>query len=236
MPDKIDRMVRRRAAHVVAALAALVTGGACAPEVPANPTWTEDVRPILVANCVRCHSSPSLQGAPGNVRFDKFDDEDRDGDGEIDFFGAATEAIFIAERVEAEEMPPRFPLPDRQRDTLIAWFEAGAPKGDPRPGNVAPSMELTGDPEAADDTVVIPYRIDDADFDLVTGRLIADPGDGDPIAVTYDLFSGRGEIAWDVLDVAPGTYDLSAEIDDGSDRVEVDLGSVEIVGSVEIDR
>lgn len=38
------------------ALAGLALGcGSDAPEVPANPTYTNDVAPILNANCIRCH-------------------------------------------------------------------------------------------------------------------------------------------------------------------------------------
>ena len=54
---------------------------ACAPEVPETPTWLQDVRPIVLANCVRCHTPPPIGGAPDNVRFDKYADEDRDGSG-----------------------------------------------------------------------------------------------------------------------------------------------------------
>ena len=31
---------------------------ACGPVVPLNPTWKDDVRPLVVARCVRCHDNP----------------------------------------------------------------------------------------------------------------------------------------------------------------------------------
>jgi hypothetical protein len=31
---------------------------ACAPLVPVSPTWAEDVRPLVLSRCVRCHDSP----------------------------------------------------------------------------------------------------------------------------------------------------------------------------------
>jgi len=40
---------------VAFAVAALTLG--CAPEVPANPTYTNDVAAILDAHCVRCHGA-----------------------------------------------------------------------------------------------------------------------------------------------------------------------------------
>lgn len=221
-------MTLRNIAPLAAALAAAGLS-ACAPEVPENPTWLQDVRPIVLANCVRCHTPPPIEGAPDNVRFDKYDDENRDGEGGADMYGAASEAMIMAVRVEAEEMPPEFPLLPRQIDVIQAWADNGAPKGDPIEGNRAPTMELIGDFEKDDDLVVADYRIDDADSDLVTGRIEADPdGDGDVIAVTFDLFSGVSRIVWDIAEVPTGSYDLTAIIDDGSAEVSVELGSVDV--------
>ena len=31
---------------------------ACSPSVPANPTWADDIHPLLKARCVRCHNDP----------------------------------------------------------------------------------------------------------------------------------------------------------------------------------
>ena len=35
----------------------------CSPEVPANPTYSRDVKPILMARCVRCHDE-TFRGDP----------------------------------------------------------------------------------------------------------------------------------------------------------------------------
>ena len=36
--------------------AALALGfGACGPVVPDQPTWQHDIRPLMVARCIRCH-------------------------------------------------------------------------------------------------------------------------------------------------------------------------------------
>jgi hypothetical protein len=31
---------------------------ACGPTVPDSPTWKDDVRPLLLARCIRCHDNP----------------------------------------------------------------------------------------------------------------------------------------------------------------------------------
>jgi len=52
-------------ATFAAALALLALPG-CTPEVPANPTYTKDVQPILIAHCVRCHGANDMLNAiPG---------------------------------------------------------------------------------------------------------------------------------------------------------------------------
>jgi hypothetical protein len=53
------------AAFAAAALA-LLSPAACTPPVPATPTYTNDVQPILAAHCVRCHGAGgTLNAIPG---------------------------------------------------------------------------------------------------------------------------------------------------------------------------
>jgi len=57
----------RRAVDIPAFAAALALVGlsACMPDVPASPTYTKDVQPILAAHCVRCHgANDTLNGDP----------------------------------------------------------------------------------------------------------------------------------------------------------------------------
>jgi len=42
------------------AVALAVAGAGCAPDVPANPTYTKDVGPIFDAHCVRCHGANDM--------------------------------------------------------------------------------------------------------------------------------------------------------------------------------
>ncbi len=49
------------AVPVALTLAGVAFGcGADMPEVPANPTYTKDVAPILNAHCVRCHGADNM--------------------------------------------------------------------------------------------------------------------------------------------------------------------------------
>jgi hypothetical protein len=219
-----------RHGFMLLALAALAA--ACAPSVPDAPTWREDVRPIILSNCIRCHSPPQLGGALTIVRLDKYDDEDRDLDGQAEMAGAHSEGAGMADRTGADEMPPDWSLYPSQKDTIRNWAESGAPLGDPIEGNQEPTIDLLGDFEANGDLLVADYRIEDPDDDYVTGKVLADPNpdvDGDEVPVTFDLFSGQARIAWNVSGVSPGTYDLTAEIDDGSGAtVTQDLGALEV--------
>lgn len=214
---------------VTPAILLLLAAGACAPEVPAEPTWVDDVRPILAANCIRCHSPPYIGGAPQYFRLDKFDDDlviDLEFDEPVrgaEYVGSGD--AFKDVLVTRSTMPPRFPLTDRQVDVLMAWHDASTPKGDPRDNNTAPTMTVVGDLNVISaGRIGFQYEIDDADGDIVTGEVLADPGGGDtPSAESNELFAGRGTVKFSL---AAGTYQLSAELDDGSDEVTVDLGQV----------
>lgn len=217
---------------ITAGILLLLAAAACAPSVPSEPTWIDDVRPILAANCIRCHSPPQIEGAVPYFRLDKYDSEEiadteYDLDGDPDVIGGARDySLSIAAQVENEQMPPRFPLTGRQIDVLTTWSEVGAPHGDPRPDNALPTMTVSGDIQASDDRVALEYEIADADGDIVTGLLLADPGGGAdpaPIPVSNELFVGRGLVAGGL---PTGTYELMAALDDGNDTVEVDLGRV----------
>lgn len=214
-----------------AATLLLLAAAACAPEVPSEPTWVDDVRPILAANCIRCHSPPFIGGVPTTFRLDKYDNDlapdlslDDDDDPEpLD--GAGTIAEPIADATSSERMPPRFPLTDRQIEVLANWHQAGAPHGEPRSDNALPTMTLSGDIQVSDGRVAFEYEIDDADGDIVTGTLLADPGGGAdpmPIVVSNELFAGRGTLEGEL---ATGTYELVAELDDGNGTAMVELGT-----------
>ncbi|MES1157687.1 MAG: hypothetical protein ABUL67_01180 [Haliangium ochraceum] len=39
-------------------LAGVLGVSGCGPLVPLSPTWKDDIRPLVVARCVRCHDDP----------------------------------------------------------------------------------------------------------------------------------------------------------------------------------
>lgn len=215
----------------ILAAAALAVLGACGLDSPESPTWIDDVAPILRANCVRCHSAPTLSDAPTYFRLDMYDDitvPDGDDNGDAPDLiksGAPGVAIEIATRVEEKRMPPRFPLTDRQIEILTTWYEDDMPRGE-RPDNAEPTLDLIDDLEVASGRLVGEYTIEDADGDLVVGVLFARLGGADQVPVQLDLGSGRGTIRSDRL--AAGTHDVYVELHDGVDIFTVELGSVEV--------
>lgn len=221
-------------------LGLLVLAG-CGPEVPAQPSFQQDVMPILAANCIRCHGFPAIGGAPRELRLDSFGDtvvtdgvpgsgacggDPSDPDAEVVICGAATYAAAIPSRLrdETRPMPPRFPLDDDQIAILENWTRDPI-RGEPRPGNAVPTIEvLAVDREGS--AVRVRTRVDDVDGDLVTGTLRADLGAVDRFVGS--LRSGTIELVWDVSGVAAGAYPLTAEVDDGAQLHVLALGTITV--------
>lgn len=40
------------------ALSLALSSVACGPIVPVSPTWANDIRPLMVSRCIRCHDEP----------------------------------------------------------------------------------------------------------------------------------------------------------------------------------
>ena len=219
------RMSASRVALWSVLVAAVSLLPACEPAVPDNPTWTEDVRPILMSNCVRCHTDPPIAGAPGYLRLDRYDNWPLD-DGTM-AVGAAAVAPNVTARVLAGTMPPVFnnPLTGRQQEILELWSDNGAPYGPDLPGNVAPEITVEAPVvDMAARTATMDYTIRDPDGDYVLGFLNAD--DAESFVVTSELHSGPGQVIWDFSAVPAGSYAISAVLDDGNhqDRFTIDLG------------
>jgi hypothetical protein len=220
------------------ALAALAsgTGSACYPSAPANPTWIDDVRPLLVANCIRCHGAPALGGAPPSFRLDRFEDTGN-LDGSVTR-GAATMAEYIAQRAGVlGEMPPDGPArTDVQRETLIRWWDQ-APLGElpargARANNREPTIVLV-EPVGAgvdDQGLDFFYEISDADGDLVTGELTASSASANAYLAS-NLVSGRGRVFVDTGALPDGEWEFSAQLydDTSASPAAVALASVTIV-------
>lgn len=223
-------------------LATLALLGACSGlDTPSEPTWIEDVRPIVYANCVRCHGYPAIHEAVPTFRLDSYSTTFLPGGG--DMSGVADAAVvgggFLSDPFTGEsksQMPPRFPLEDRQVDILLDWIALGDPDAVPlvfpprgeRPDNAEPDARFTADLEVGATRITGEYFIEDGDDDPVTGVLFAQADGGDPIALQSDLYAGRGAVNVGLSLLEPGDYELFAELDDGVGVTTVDLGSLEV--------
>ena len=124
----------------IAVLAApFIAGCNLEPGAPDRPTYEADVRPILMARCVRCHGSPPLGDptsgpAPGTERYDVFADsvECVDGGATGCVRGARAFAKIFPAYVHVDSptrMPPR-PAPSLtsyQIDVFDKWAAQANP-------------------------------------------------------------------------------------------------------------
>lgn len=131
----IARFPRLRLLALRLALASALAGAGCDSK---KPTYFEQVRPILEANCVDCHR------AGGIAPFLQLDSFER----------AAAQAGRIKLAVELREMPPwgvdnsgtcgtfrdAAWLAPRDIATLSAWVDGGSLAGDPRKTTSAPKL------------------------------------------------------------------------------------------------
>ena len=121
--------------------AALSSGCSIEPSAPGQPTYEADVRPILMARCIRCHGSPTLadptstndayKARPLPIRrFDVFADtpcDTPDAGAACVISGAQSSAALIKLYINADPkttgMPPAPapPLTSYQKDTLLNW-------------------------------------------------------------------------------------------------------------------
>ena len=179
----------KRAALLLGSLGTMVLGLGAAGAAP--PTFTKDVAPILYNNCVSCHRQGDI--APMAL---------------LSYQDARPWAKAIKSRVVGREMPPwgadphygKFnddrSLTQQQIDTIAAWVDAGAPKGDdadlPKPPTFA-----TGWSHGEPDTIIeMPV-----DFKI--------PAEGE-VEVT-DFFVPapfKNDVYVKALEVRPGTPDV----------------------------
>jgi hypothetical protein len=197
------------------ALVLLVAG--CADSGASTPTWVDDVQPILVANCARCHGANQIGGAPVTFRLDRYADH------QIGFQtirGAATMARFVEARVEDGTMPPDWPLTDRQQQIIRRWWEqrdmtTGLPALGMLPADHAPTVTLSVDDPMPDQSAPVAWNVADDLRHEITGTITVDTGD----VVTVDLHAGADVVEWDTGAVSAGPHMLTATIhDDGADE------------------
>jgi hypothetical protein len=113
---------------------AVMSGQAPSKPESAAPTYTKDVAPILFKNCTACHRpgeiAPMSLLTYDDVRPHAKDIRDEVSDGNMPpWHAAAPKGTFLNERG----------LTDQEKETLLAWVRAGAPKGDMKDMPKAPT-------------------------------------------------------------------------------------------------
>jgi hypothetical protein len=126
------------------------------PAAAATPTFSKDVAPILFKNCSGCHRPGEIGPMPL-----------------LNYTQARPWAKSIREAVALKTMPPWHAdadhgvfandrrLSDRDRETIIAWADGGAPQGDPKDLPPAPAFVdgwVIGKPDAIL-TMAKPYPV-----------------------------------------------------------------------------
>ena len=228
------------------AFAALGAAAGCAPSAPDKPTWVDDVQPVRMANCVRCHGSPAAGGAPSTFRLDLYEDTIENGQ---QIRGAATMGRWICIRgsVSADMPPNGSAIPSRARDIFQNWFGANC-KGPEAPtvfergtraANAEPTITVNTGNGKGDDTLELDYLVSDADRESVTGSLLLGEDSADPACkaaggrvdlAPLPVHGGAGHVSFDTGTLCAGTYKLSASITDGTPGLTVarQLGNVTI--------
>lgn len=179
----------------VTLLTAVLAG--CAPEdVPNNPSWDQDVYPIIQGSCGHCHGA-TVRQVPGSAtsRFDVCSSEAMAAAGiplpvTGSLFGAATAGplLWISQIVPAKGKtrplmppPPAAPLSDYEREVLLKWVKrAGAitpAAGQPHPScakqtrNREPKAVLVSQAVNEENELVVTVDTSDPDGDQVLGKV-----------------------------------------------------------------
>lgn len=192
-------------------LALLLVLPACATELPESPGWGADVKPMLTANCLRCHGSPALGGAPTGFRLDRY----TGADGPLERIqGAAEMREFLVLRADEGHGD----LLEDQRAMLARWDGS---VGEPDPHNQAPvftPLPVEDVPEVFD-AILIDYELRDPDFDTVEGELRVGG-----VVVDRSLHAGRGRAGFSTASFPEDQVRIEARFSDGSDVWSLDLG------------
>ncbi len=185
-------MRMRTAAAVLAGMLGVSGANAAAQSAETAPTFTKDVAPILYENCVTCHRPDNI--APMAL---------------IEYSDARPWARSIKDLVVSREMPPwpadplnsmkfrneRY-LEQHEIDTIAAWVDAGAPRGNSADQPAPPDFPAGWTYEGGEPDYV---------FELPVEYTVAAEGEEDYI----DFYT---EMPWDedrfaeVLELRPSDY------------------------------
>src|SRR5262247_1363423 len=136
---KRSRLVVLVSLICLAAAAVVITRGDLTGAEAAAPTFSKDIAPILVKNCISCHRPGEV--APMSL---------------LSYKEVRPWAKSIRETVVKRQMPPWLADPhygkfandrslsQQQIDTIVAWVDGGAKEGDPKDLPPAPKFDDSG--------------------------------------------------------------------------------------------
>src|SRR5437773_883472 len=84
------------------------------------------VAPILASRCLECHNGPEPKG---KLDLSQSKLAVAGGESGAAIVAGQPEQSFLWQRIDADEMPPKNPLPANERAILKAWIAAGAKWG-----------------------------------------------------------------------------------------------------------
>jgi hypothetical protein len=144
MRDVVSKVLFAMPIAVAAASAAC---GSDTPAVPANPTYTTDVKPILDGHCIKCHGADDMlhtmvingyPNSPSYCYLQRYPDE---GDcsnllnadckaGAGSSFCQSQMVSYISLTDPLTRMPPGpdAPLSDREKQVVMRWVSNGGPQ------------------------------------------------------------------------------------------------------------
>lgn len=197
----------------------------------ATPTFTKDVAPILYKHCTSCHRQGEIGSALPLVSYDD----------------ARSQAESIKQSVVSRAMPPwpadpshsmKFRndprLSQHEVDTLIAWVNAGAPKGKGEEPPVPNFPQGWLNPKGTPPDLVLPlreYHLPDSGEIPYVRQLVKVPFKEDKWIVALQVRPGNREVVHHMaiteLQLAKGvTPDNLQEIADRARRLGLDAGSI----------
>uniref|UniRef100_A0A7C4QSP3 DUF1553 domain-containing protein n=1 Tax=Schlesneria paludicola TaxID=360056 RepID=A0A7C4QSP3_9PLAN len=90
----------------------------------ADVEFERTLAPLLAKRCLSCHAGPDAQGG---LDLTSRETVLRGGASGPAVVPGQLEHSLLWQRIAAEEMPPKHPLPDAERQQIAAWVAAGAP-------------------------------------------------------------------------------------------------------------
>ena len=88
--------------------------------------FDRDVAPILASRCLDCHSAAEKKGG---LDLSRVESATAGGESGSAIVAGKPDESFLWQRIAAEEMPPKKPLPAKERAVLKGWIAAGAKWG-----------------------------------------------------------------------------------------------------------